>query len=164
MGSRFVAVSALLVIAVTSLVGCGRQPTAAIQPAVNSSESFKVQGEYELHYNAVRSDQLSADIARTYGISRNKNKVLLNLSVLHKTATGGMGTPVDAEISVLARNLASQSQNVSVRRVNEGSAIYYLGEISFTGTETLVFEITATPAGSSTPITATFTREFSADY
>jgi hypothetical protein len=145
------------------LTGCNRnQPTAAIQPAMTSSDSFKVSGDFEMHYNAVRTDQLSPEIARTYGIERSKNKVLLNISVLHKNP-GAAATPSDADIAVIARNLNGQLKDIQLRRINEQSAIYYIGDVPFSGSEILAFDIKATPAGSTTPIEATLTREFFAD-
>ena len=146
------------------IAACDRpQPSAEIQPALTSGESFKVSGEYEMHYNAVRSDQLTADIARAYGIERSKNKVLLNISVLHKAAGSSTATPSDADIAVIARNLNAQLKDIQLRRIAEAAATYYIGEVSFSGAETLVFEIKATPTGSATPIEATLTREFFAD-
>ncbi len=144
------------------LSGCTRQPSAVIQPAQTGNESFQISGDYEMHYNAVRTDQLTADIARSYGIERSKNKVLLNISVLKKAASGSP-EPVDAEVIVAAHNLNSQMKDVQLRRINENTAIYYIAEIGFSGTETIVFDIKATPSGSTSPITATLTREFFAD-
>jgi esterase/lipase superfamily enzyme len=146
------------------LAGCGRpQPSAAIQPAQISGESFKMSGEYEMHYNAVRTDQLAVDIARAYGIERSKNKAMLNVSVLHKSPGSNATEPVDAEISVITHNLNGQQKDLQLRRIAENAATYYIGDVSFSGAETLVFEIKATPAGATTPIEATLTREFFAD-
>ena len=155
-------VVACLISLSTLVTGCGRQPSSEIQPALTGSDSFQVLGDLEMHYNAVRTDQLTAEIARSYGIERSKNKVLLNVSVLRKAAEGGL-SPTDAEIKVTARNLNNQLKEVQLRRINEGAAIYYIAEVGFTGAETLVFDLAATPAGSNTPINATLTREFFAD-
>lgn len=157
-------VSALLTLAIAGLVtACNRQPSAEIQPALTANESFKVAGEYEMHYNAVRTDQLTADIARAYGIERSKNKVLLNISVLHKPAGSNTTTATDADIQVLARNLNGQIKDVQLRRIAESAATYYIGEVAFSGSETLVFELRAIPTGSVLPIEATLTREFFAN-
>ncbi len=144
------------------LTGCGRQPSSVIQPAQIGNESFQTAGDYELHYNAVRTDQLTAEIARSYGIERSKNKVLLNVSMLKKSPSGS-STAQDAEVTVAARNLNNQLKDVQLRRITENTAIYYIAEVGFSGTETLVFDISALPTGSTTPITATLTREFFAD-
>jgi Domain of unknown function (DUF4426) len=152
----------------SSLAGCNRdrdsrQPSAEIQPALTSSESFKTSGEYEMHYNAVRTDQLTPDIARAYSIERSKNKVLLNISVLHKDPSTNMASATDADIELVVHNLNGQLKDVQLRRIAETTATYYIGDVSFSGAETLVFEIKATPAGSAIPIEATLTREFFAD-
>jgi len=158
-------ISAAMALCLTvSLSGCGRpQPSAAIQPAQTGAESFKVSGDYEMHYNAVRTDQLTADIARAYGIERSKNKVLLNISVLHKSPDGNSTSPSDADINVVAHNLNGQQKDIQMRRIAENAATYYIGDVAFSGAETLVFEIKATPAGSTAPIEATLTREFFAN-
>lgn len=143
--------------------GCQRRPSGEIQPARTSGESFQTQGDYEMHYNAVRTDQLTVDIARAYGIERSKNKVLLNVSVLNKPAGNRAGVSVDADVQVTVRNLNAQIKDITLRRIAEAQAIYYIGELSFSGSETLIFDISATPSGTTTPIKATLTREFFAD-
>lgn len=164
MKNKFV-VSGLLTLCLGSLIAaCGRpQPSAEIQPAQSSGESFKVSGDYEMHYNALRTDQLTVDIARAYGIERSKNKVMLNVSVLRKATGSNTVLSSDAEITVIARNLSGQLKDLQLRRIAESSATYYIGEVSFSGAETLVFEIKAIPAGMTIPIEATLTREFFAN-
>lgn len=130
------------------------------QPA---EESFKDFGSYELHYNAIRTDQLTAEVASAYNIRRSKNQVLLNISMLHKEADHAPRKPVDAEVSVDAYNLNGQLKNLEVRRVAEGEAIYYIGEVSITGTEILVFDIKAKPANEPAPFEVKFKREFFSD-
>jgi len=153
----------LLVVATGLLLAaCSKQPNATIQPAIPSSESFVSSGDYEVHYNAVRSDQLTVEIARAYGIERSKNKVLLNISVLNHSTPGNPAT--EAAITVLARNLSNQVKDLPLRRITEGNAIYYIGVVDIgSGAETLVFDINAIPAGSANTITAKLTREFFAN-
>jgi len=144
------------------LAACSRQPNAAIEPAKPSAESFVNAGDYEMHFNAVRSDQLTVDIARAYGIERSKNKVLLNVSVL--SHTNGNTTATEASITVSARNLSNQVKDLPLRRISEGGAIYYIGVVDIgSGTETMVFDISAIPGGSNNTITAKLTREFFAN-
>lgn len=144
------------------LSGCSQKPTAALQPAQISNESFVASDTHELHFNAVRTDTLLPDTARAYGIERSKNKVLLNISMRSKNPDGTTSAS-DADIKLIARNLNGQLKDAPLRRIAEGTAIYYITEVPFSGAEILVFEISATPAGSSTPLTATLTREFFAD-
>lgn len=159
---KFLAGLMITALAGVILGACGKKPNAEIQPAQPSSESFVNAGEYEMHFNSVRTDQLTADIARAYGIERSKNKVLLNVSILNHA--NGQSTATDANVTVLARNLSNQVKDLQLRRITEGSAIYYIGEVDIgNGSETLVFEINAVPIGSTNTITAKMTREFFAD-
>jgi hypothetical protein len=143
--------------------GCGERPSAGAPPAQPSEASFKEMGNFELHYNAMRTDRLSQDVARAYGIQRSKNRVLLNITMLRKDADNAPRKPVEAQVSVDAYNLNGQLKDVQVRRINEGEAIYYIGEVAISGNEILVFDIKATPTGEATPLTAKFKREFFVD-
>jgi len=150
-------------VASSLIVGCGRRPEGSAQPAQPSESSFKDAGSYELHFNAVRTDMVKPDVARTYGIERSKNRVMLNVTVLRKDADNIARKAVEAIVAVSARNLNGQQKSMEIRRVNEGDAIYYIGETGISGSEILVFDISATPNNESTPITAQLRREFFSD-
>lgn len=130
------------------------------QPAQFSAETSENFGDYELHFNAVRTDQLTPEVASNYGIQRSTNRVLLNVTMLHKQAGAASPVPVEGQVSVNAYNLNGQLKNVNIRRITEDTAVYYVGEVSITGNEILVFEISATPAGETEAFTVKFQREF----
>ena len=88
---------------------------------------------------------------------------MLNVAVLRKDPATSARKAVEATVSVNARNLNGQLKEMTLRRVNEGDAIYYIGETSISGSEILVFDIKATPANESTPIEAQLRREFFSD-
>jgi hypothetical protein len=157
--ARFVAAFMALL---ATLTACDNRPQSAAPPAQSSEETFKDFGNYELHFNAIRTDLLSAEVARSYGIQRSKNKVLLNVTVLKKNP-GEATKPVDAEVTVGVHNLNAQVKDTTVRKVTEGEAIYYIGEVSIGGSEILVFDINAKPAGESQTLDLKFKREFFAD-
>jgi hypothetical protein len=52
---------------------------------------------------------------------------------------------------------------MEMRQVTEGEAIYYIGTVSITGNEILVFDIKAQPEGEALTLAAKFTREFFTD-
>lgn len=146
------------------VAGCDRGSLQQVpQAAQTSAESFENFGDYELHFNAVRTDQLTPDIARAYGIQRSTNRVLLNVTLLHKKADGEPRLPVEAAVSVDAYNLNGQLKSMEMRRITEGSAIYYIGEVSISGNEILVFDIKAKPAAESGAFEVKFKREFFAE-
>lgn len=153
---------ALLALGGTALAGCSPGvdgPPQTARPAEDSHQDF---GEFEVHYNAVRTDQLSTDVARAYGIERSGNRVLLNVSMLSK-ARDGRTTPVDGTVAAQAYNLNGQLKDLEMRRVQEGASVYFIGEVGISGNEILVFDIDATPRDAGGAYTVKFKREFFAD-
>lgn len=153
------------VLAASLLAACGRpagQPAAipstqALEPADASSRDF---GDYVLLYSAIPTDTLTPEIASNYGITRSANRVLLNVSMLKKTE-GAPDVPVPGKVSASAVNLNGQAKNLSVRELREGEAIYYVGDVSISGEEILVFSIEAQPADATgAPLSVRFQRQF----
>jgi hypothetical protein len=146
------------------LAACGRETQQLSgAPAQSAQESFQDFGNYEVHFNAVRTDGLTAEVARAYNIERSKTRVLLNVTVLHKEADHAPRKPVEGKVEVDAYNLNGQLKNLEIRRISEGEAIYYVGEVSVSGSEILVFDIKVTPANESKPLEVKFKREFFTD-
>jgi hypothetical protein len=85
---------------------------------------------------------------------------MLNVTILKQEAAHAPRKPVEGSVQVDAYNLNGQLKNLEMRRVSEGEAIYYIGEVSITGNEILVFDIIVTPSGETTPIEVKLKREF----
>jgi hypothetical protein len=154
----------LMLLSALTIASCGAPsgPEAAPQTAAPSEPTDQDFGDYELHYNAVRTDLLTPDVARAYGIERSANRVLLNVSLLKKSPDGRT-VPVDGKVSAAAHNLNGQVKNLELRRVTEGDSVYFIGEVGITGNEILVFDINATPADQPEALQVQFKREFFAD-
>lgn len=154
-------VPGLLACVAIAVSGCdqgGPSPGKA-QTAAPSEPSFQDFGDFQVHYNAVRTDELSASVARAYGIERSANRVLLNVSLLRENPDGRT-TPVDGTVSATAYNLNGQLKDLQMRRVTEGSSVYFIGEVGISGSEILVFDIDAAPLDQSSKYTVQFKREF----
>lgn len=106
--------------------------------AVAHAEISQKFGPLEIHYNALRTDELLPEVARQYKIERSKTRGLLTISVLKQNKVGA-ASPVPAKISVYATNLNQQLANIEMREVREGNAIYYLGEFRVAPPDTLKF-------------------------
>ncbi len=113
---------------------------------VAHAEIMQKFGPFEIHYNALATDELSPDIARTYKIERSKTRGLLTMSVLKKNNVGVL-SPVPAKLTVYVTNLTLQLANVTMREIKEGTAIYYLGEFRVTPPDTLKFTATVEVPG-----------------
>lgn len=148
----------------TALAGCGQgepvQGTA--QTAAPTEPTSSELGDFQLHYNAVRTDMLTPEVARAYGIERSANRVMLNVSLLRKNADGTT-SPADGKVAATAYNLTGQTKDLEMRRITEGSSVYYIGEVGISGNEILVFNIDVVPPGQNTKHTVQFKREFYAD-
>ena len=103
-------------------------------------------GTLEIHYNALTTDELLPEVARAYKIERSKTRGLVTMSVLMPNKLGVL-TPVPAKITAYVTNLNQQLANVMMREINEGTAIYYLGEFRVAPPDTLRFTATVETAG-----------------
>lgn len=104
-------------------------------------------GNYTVHFNALATESLPPSVARAYGITRSKNRGLLNISVLKK---GGEFQGVEASIDVSATNLTGQLRNIKLRKIEEQNAVYYISDFSVADGETLDFSIKVTTADDET--------------
>jgi len=154
--------SSLLAASLIALAGCGSPESSQPRPAPPSEPTHEVFGEFEVHFNALRTDQLAPEVARAYGIERSANRVMLNVSLLRRDADGRT-TPVDGTVTATARNLNGQLKNFAMRRITEGASVYFIGEVGISGTEILVFDIEAAPAGAPAAYSVQLKREFVAD-
>ncbi len=123
------------------------------------AESAKEFGDYMIHYNAFRSDTLSADIAKKYNLTRRNNRAIINIAVLKKVMNT-TGKPVAAKVSGHASNLTGQLKKLSFREIKEGNAIYYLAETKFSDGEFLKFELKVIPEGETEPARLKFDKRF----
>jgi predicted small lipoprotein YifL len=151
----------LLACSMLALAGCGQggpSPTKA-QTAAPAEPSFQTFGAFEVHYNALRTDEIAADVARAYGIERSSNRVMLNVSLLRKNPDGST-TPIDGKVTATAYNLNGQLKDLQMRRITEGTSVYFIGEVGISGSEILVFNIEAVPIDQAEKFKVQFKREF----
>ncbi len=127
-----------------------------------AAEQKTTQGDFELHYNTFPSTFLSKEIANTYQITRSKNRGIVSLSVLDKTQSPSIA--LEAEITIVVKNLLDQNKDVKLIKITEeNQAVYYLGTFALNNQEDVHFSINATPKGSEEVISVKFAREFYTD-
>jgi len=142
------------------LAACGGPDESAGAPRAQAAEATNADiGDYIVHFSAQSTDQLSREIAQAYSIVRSKNRAMLNISVLRESDN----KPVAANIVVKAVNLTGQLKDISLRRINEQDAIYYIGEVAVANQETLIFDLSVTPEGASRAAQVSFKRQFFTD-
>ncbi|MEE8342690.1 MAG: DUF4426 domain-containing protein [Gammaproteobacteria bacterium] len=140
------------VVLLTALI-CVLLPLAV--SAVNSQDF----GEHVVHFNALITNTLPPSVTRQYGITRSQNRAMLNVTVLKKVM-GMSGEPVHASIKASAVNLTGQRKHWTLRKIEEGNAIYYIAEFRVANEETLDFDIRVQPEGLTRTLRVRFRRQF----
>lgn len=142
------------------LAACGGPDESAEIPSAEPAEATNVDiGDFIVHFSAQSTDQLSPQVAQAYGIVRSKNRAMLNVTVLNEADNKA----VPATITVKAANLTGQLKDITLRRINEQDAIYYIGEVAVANRETLIFDLGVTPEGMARASTVRFKRQFFTD-
>lgn len=154
---------------IVGLTACGpadETTTVAGEPPVQleQHEKYRDFGDYVVHFNAMTTKDLPADVARSYGISRSGNRAMLNVVILKKEP-GTTGKPVTGSVSARATNLTGQLKNVEMREIIEegGAGIYYIGETTVSNGEVLIYTIDVTPINETSRFSAQYKQQFYTD-
>ncbi len=123
------------------------------------AESSKEFGNYVIHYNAFRSDTISPEVAKQYGLARASNRVLINIAVLKKVLNT-TGKPTASKVTGHASNLTGQLKQLKFRKITEGNAIYYLAETKISDGEFLKFDLKVIPEGEERAARLRFDKRF----
>lgn len=143
-----------------SLAACGGPGNDATIPQAEPAGASSADiGDHVVHFSALSTDQIPPEVARAYNIVRSKNRAMLNVSVLEAET----GKAVTATVTVKTVNLTGQLKTVTMRRVEEQDAIYYIGETPVANRETLIFDISVTPEGATQASEVRFKRQFYSD-
>ncbi|MGH8172525.1 MAG: DUF4426 domain-containing protein [Rhodanobacteraceae bacterium] len=117
---------------------------------------------YRVRYSALPTDQLLPDVAREYGISRSRQRGLLNIAVQRNNA-GSVSDPIHATLAGSATTLGGQRVALKFREIAEDGAVYYISEFPVSPPDTYRFEIKVTPESATAPYTLRFNKDFVAD-
>jgi len=123
------------------------------------AENSKEFGDYVVHYNAFRSDTISPEVAKQYGLTRANNRVLINIAVLKKVMDT-TGQPTKSVVTGSASNLTGQLKQLEFKEITEGNAIYYLADTKISDGEFLKFDIKITPEGETRAARLNFDKRF----
>lgn len=114
---------------------------------------------YTVHYNVLNTDILDPEVARSYRITRSRERAMMIVAVL-KNADAGQPEPIKASITANASNLNAQLRAVTLRPVFDQEAIYYIGEFPITHMETLNFQVSVSPEDTDARHQFSFSEQF----
>jgi len=123
------------------------------------AEKMKEFGDYVVHYNAFRSDTISPEVAKQYGLARASNRILINIAVLKKVMNT-TGKPTAAKVTGHASNLTGQLKKLEFKQITEGNAIYYLAGTKISDGEFLKFDLKIIPEGEERGTRLRFDKRF----
>ena len=95
------------------------------------AERKQTFGDLDVHYITFNSSFLQPDIAAANGLVRSKTQGVVNISVLKA------GKASSASVSGEVKAMVGRSQPQTFKQVNEGEAIYYLAQFTFSQREML---------------------------
>ena len=125
--------------------------------AAQQSKDF---GHYTVHYNALNSNLIPAQVAQGYGIKRSASRALVNITVMDMSG-GESGLAVPAKVVAQAVNLTGQRRDIDMREISEpDGGLYYIGELPIHNMENYNFKVSVTVAGEAKPFDLEFRQEF----
>lgn len=129
--------------------------------ATVQAQQSEMFGPYELHYSVVNTTFLEPETAATYGITRGKQRAILNLAVREHLADGsnvGRAAMLKGKTWDLIQN-----QPLEFMEVREGQAIYYIADFKFINEEWRFFEVNFRPDGADQTYTFTLKHQLYMD-
>ncbi len=125
--------------------------------AAQQAQNF---GHYAVHYNAINSNLIPAQVAQGYGIRRSASRALVNITVMDMSA-GESGQAVTAKVVAQAVNLTGQRRDIDMREISEpDGGLYYIGEMPIHNMENYNFKVSVTVAGEAKPFELEFRQQF----
>jgi hypothetical protein len=118
---------------------------------------FLKSGDIRVYANAMPSTQLNAQVAQQYGITRSATRALLHVVV--REGTPGKDKTLPATITATAIRKSGERSDINMQLTKDNGEVYYLGELSIEGNESINFEI-VTQIEKQKPLRMTFFQEF----
>jgi hypothetical protein len=107
--------------------------------ATTVAEQFKAFGDIEVHYAVVNTMFLQPDVAARYGIVRDTDRAIVNVSVLDSG-----GATLAADVSGVTINLLNHEAKLTFDTIKEETSTYYIAPIRYTDQDVLRFRIDVT--------------------
>jgi hypothetical protein len=103
-------------------------------------------GEYTVSWSVLPSTFLTPEIAKENKLQRSKSIGIVNVAIMQTGADGTL-SPVAGQVEGRVTNDIQQVRFLAFRRIQEGSAVYFIAEYQYGTAELLTFNVTARPTG-----------------
>ncbi len=106
---------------------------------LKASANEQKVGDITIHFNALSSANIPAEVAAQYGIVRSGRTGIVNIAVQKN------GKPVIANIFGNGKNLTGQLKALAFKEIKEENAIYYIATFTFRDGEKIAFDLQVQP-------------------
>ena len=106
------------------------------------AEQVKGFGDLSVHYIALNSTSVPANVAADYDLDRGENVALINIAGRRESGEPGIRLPCPSRSRARCGISLGQTITLTFQEVREPGAIYYLATTRFTDREALRFELT----------------------
>lgn len=127
-------------------------PTAHAQQAIT-------EGDVIVHYSAVRTTQLTPDVARNFEVRRSRNRALVVLNAQIDRG-GALPEPIAASATGTVTSLLGHRQRLTLTPRQEGPVHYVMGTFETLDSEYLTLDLEVLPEGASAPIRVRWQQQF----
>jgi hypothetical protein len=123
-----------------------------------AAEQRVEQDGFIVHYAAIRTTDLTPEVARQFNVRRRGKQALLVLNA--QRVEDGAAVPVAATATGRVTSLLGHLQKLDLRPVQEGPVHYVLAEFETLNREYLTVDVQLTPQGATRPIRVKFQQQF----
>ncbi len=124
-----------------------------------AAEQFIEDKDYIIHYSAFTSTLIKPEVAKAYGLTRSRQRGLVNISVQRKMPEG-LPKAVTSKLKGFTGQLGGSEIPLKFKLITEGDAIYYLAEFLVRDGDKMNFDINVQPTPDHAPMKLSFSQAF----
>lgn len=127
------------------------------------AQQYEQVGDYQVHYSAVSTSFLSADVAAEHGIQRSPAMALVNVSVLQELEDGTMravNAPVSGKVGTVG---SSSPASLSFRSLRTGDSVSQIALFRIIEDEPMRFDLEVRHDRNQVPAEVGFIQRFTID-
>ncbi|MCE9681084.1 DUF4426 domain-containing protein [Halomonas alkalisoli] len=127
------------------------------------AQQYEQVGDYQVHYSAVSTSFLSADVAAEHGIQRSPAMALVNVSVLQELEDGTMravNAPVSGKVGTVG---GSSPASLSFRSLRTGDSMSQIALFRIIEDEPMRFDLEVRHDRNQAPAEVGFIQRFTID-
>ena len=140
-----------------TLAACGNDAPKPAKRIDVPQEAVSRVGDVIIRANVLPTANLNDTVARSYGIPRSDNTLLLLVAV--RQGPDGQETALPATITAGVATLHGQRTEIAMRALRTGELVDYVGTVDVSPPDTLSFDIKIVREGAATE-TMAFSRDF----